>query len=151
MKRREAEEKKREQKEARKQFEQERRIEELNLYGPPHPDHNRGQHQHQHHLAPPQPGRQCLVRGDGETSLIRNGGRNLDESQRCPLLPNKAESARLYRQLGKDLNNEQSKKLQEKVDKVAMYLFPCIFAVFNCIYWPYYTFLFTGLIHKTIK
>ena len=51
-----------------------------------------------------------------------------------------AESARIYRQIGKDMNNEQSKKLQENVDKVAMYLFPLIFVVFNCIYWPYYTF-----------
>ena len=31
-------------------------------------------------------------------------------------------------------------KLQENVDKVVMYLFPGIFAVFNAIYWPYYTF-----------
>ena len=52
-----------------------------------------------------------------------------------------AESARLCRQIGKDIANEHSKKLQETVDSVAMYLFPCIFAIFNCIYWPYYTFI----------
>merc|ERR1711952_358248 len=41
------------------------------------------------------------------------------------------------------LNNtqdEKSKRLQEKVDSIAMYLFPCIFLVFNSIYWPYYLF-----------
>ena len=86
-------------------------------------------------LEPTDLGRQCLVRGDGETSLIRNGGRLAEEN---PLIPQRSESARLYRQIGKDIKNEKSKKLQETVDTVALYLFPCIFVVFNCIYWPYY-------------
>ena len=86
-------------------------------------------------LEPTDLGRQCLVRGDGETSLIRNGGRLIEEN---PLIPQRSESARLYRQIGKDIKNEKSKKLQETVDTVALYLFPCIFVVFNCIYWPYY-------------
>ena len=32
-----------------------------------------------------------------------------------------AESARLYRQIGKDISNEHAKKLQETVDKVRIY------------------------------
>ena len=35
---------------------------------------------------------------------------------------------------------EKSKRLQERVDSIAMYLFPCIFLAFNLIYWPYYLF-----------
>ena len=83
-------------------------------------------------------GRQCMVRGDGETAIIRNGGRQAEDN---PLIPQRSESARLYRQIGKDISNEKSKKLQETVDTVALYLFPCIFVVFNCIYWPYYMFI----------
>ena len=42
-------------------------------------------------------GRQCLVRGDGETSLIRNGGRPAEtEAQRCPLIPHKVNIDILY-------------------------------------------------------
>jgi hypothetical protein len=45
---------------------------------------------------------------------------------------------KLLRQLMKDRKNEQHKVLQERVDTVAMYLFPMIFAIFNACYWPYY-------------
>ena len=33
---------------------------------------------------------------------------------------------------------EKSRRLQEKVDRIALLLFPLIFLVFNLIYWPYY-------------
>ena len=33
---------------------------------------------------------------------------------------------------------ETSKRLQEKVDRAALLLFPFIFLVFNLIYWPFY-------------
>ena len=66
------------------------RLEELNhckyMDGPL--DHGHGHHGHtatvghhsRHHM---------VTRGDGETSLIRNGGRRQEqqENQRCPLLP----------------------------------------------------------------
>ena len=39
-----------------------------------------------------------------------------------------------------DYQVEKSKRLQEKVDSIALYLFPCIFLLFNLIYWPYYLF-----------
>ena len=66
-------------------------MEDANLYKYTDvpPEHGGG-HQLQHHHYPPHHHqRQCLVRGDGETSLIRNGGRNMEENQRCPLIPNR--------------------------------------------------------------
>ena len=40
-----------------------------------------------------------------------------------------------------DYKIEKSKRIQEKVDSIALYLFPCIFLLFNSIYWPYYLFV----------
>ena len=40
-----------------------------------------------------------------------------------------------------DYEIEKSRRLQEKVDSIALYLFPCIFLLFNSIYWPYYLFV----------
>lgn len=40
-----------------------------------------------------------------------------------------------------DYKIEKSRRLQEKVDSIALYLFPCIFLLFNSIYWPYYLFV----------
>jgi len=48
------------------------------------------------------------------------------------------QSNRLYMQFKKYVKNEKHEQLQELVDKVAMYLFPFIFIIFNLIYWPYY-------------
>ena len=106
IKRNEAAERKKEQKEVQRQME----MDQLNLYQPNNSD---------------QPTKNCcLVRGDGETTIVKNGENN-----------------RLYRQIKKDLKNEKHKQVQEMVDKVAMCLFPCIFIVFNLIYWPYYLVL----------
>ena len=118
IKRNEVAERKREQKELQRQMEFDRS--ELNLYKPS--EHSES-------------GKQCLVKGDGETSLVKNGRREEQSSHgNRPDL----QSARLYRQIKKDVKNEKNKQLQELVDKVAMYLFPCIFIIFNLIYWPYY-------------
>ena len=63
-------------------------MEELNLYKCVDGPADIGGHGGGHGLHPG--GRQCLVRGDGETSLIRNGGRMAEtEAQRCPLIPQK--------------------------------------------------------------
>ena len=45
---------------------------------------------------------------------------------------------RVAKQLKKDMKAENHKRVQECVDRVAMYLFPCIFIIFNLCYWPYY-------------
>ena len=42
--------------------------------------------------------------------------------------------------LRRDMTVETSKRLQEKVDRTALLLFPLIFLVFNLIYWPFYLF-----------
>ena len=75
-------------------------MEELALYkcmeGPrDHGGHiGHGGHAGHHH---PGAGRQCLVRGDGETSLIRNGGRGMmEENPRCPLIPHKVKRLDIY-------------------------------------------------------
>ena len=75
-------------------------MEELALYkcmeGPrDHSGHmGHGGHVAHHH---PGAGRQCLVRGDGETSLIRNGGRAMmEENPRCPLIPHKVKRLDVY-------------------------------------------------------
>ena len=75
-------------------------MEELALYkcmeGPrDHGGHmGHGGHGGHHHLGA---GRQCLVRGDGETSLIRNGGRGMmEENPRCPLIPHKVKRLDIY-------------------------------------------------------
>ena len=113
IKRNEVAERKREQKELQRQIEFDHS--ELNPYKPSE--------------------KQCLVKGDGETSLVKNGRQEEQNSRgNRPDL----QSARLYRQIKKDVKNEKNKQLQELVDKVAMYLFPCIFIIFNLIYWPYY-------------
>ena len=116
IKRNEVKERKREQKELQRQME----FDQLNLYKPPEPSDS---------------GKQCLVKGDGETSIVKNGNRD-DISGRGK--EQDLQSNRLYRQIKKDMKNEKHKQLQELVDKVAMYLFPCIFIIFNLIYWPYY-------------
>lgn len=36
---------------------------------------------------------------------------------------------------------EKIQQAYERVDRVAMYLFPLIFFVFNCLYWSYYLIL----------
>ena len=36
------------------------------------------------------------------------------------------------------LEVENSRRLEERVDRVALLLFPLIFLVFNLVYWPYY-------------
>ena len=62
-------------------------MEELNLYKCADGDMGAGHHPGAHISG--HGGRQCLVRGDGETSLIRNGGRPVETEQRCPLIPHK--------------------------------------------------------------
>ena len=114
IKRNEIAERKKEQKELQRQME----FDQLNLYEP-------GEQS--------EPGKQCLVKGDGETSILRNG-----KEQALTRKGQELQSNRLYRQIKKDMKNEKHKQLQELVDKVAMYLFPCIFIIFNLIYWPYY-------------
>jgi hypothetical protein len=67
---------------------------------------------------------------------------NLDEpnpinfTSRSPV--RESPEQKLLRQLQKDRKNEKHKELQERVDRIAMYLFPMIFAIFNSCYWPYY-------------
>jgi len=117
IKRNEVAERKKEQKELQRQME----FDQLNLYKPPEQ---------------PEPGKQCLVKGDGETSIVKNGKRG--EHGGGGGGGQDLQSNRLYRQIKKDMKNEKHKQLQELVDKVAMYLFPCIFIIFNLIYWPYY-------------
>ena len=63
-------------------------MEELNLYKCADGPADMGGHHHGAHISG-HGGRQCLVRGDGETSLIRNGGRPVETEQRCPLIPHK--------------------------------------------------------------
>lgn len=117
IKRNEVRERKREQREMQRQMEATRSNSELNLYRPAETHEG---------------GKQCLVKGDGETSVLRNGGKA--EAPFCP----ESNNARLNRQIKRDVKNEKHKELQELVDKVALYLFPCLFMVFNLIYWPYY-------------
>jgi len=121
IKRNEVRERKREQKEMQRQMEATRSTSELNLYRPS--ENHEG-------------GKQCLVKGDGETAVLRNGGRA--ETQ---FNAEATANSRLHRQIKRDVKNEKHKELQELVDKVALYLFPCIFGVFNLIYWPYYLLL----------
>jgi len=120
IKRKEVRERKREQKELQRQMEATRSTSELNLY---QPNENTDV------------GKQCLVKGDGETSVVRNGGRGETS------FTADSGNTRLHRQIKRDVKNEKHKELQELVDKVALYLFPCIFIVFNLIYWPYYLVL----------
>jgi len=120
IKRKEVRERKREQKELQRQMEATRSTSELNLYQP---------------TENTDLGKQCLVKGDGETSVVRNGGRGETSFTGEPV------NTRLHRQIKRDVKNEKHKELQELVDKVALYLFPCIFIVFNLIYWPYYLVL----------
>ena len=119
IKRNEVAERKKEQKELQRQIE----FDQLNLYKPREEQ---------------DPGKQCLVMGDGETSILKNGSR---EESVMSGRGQDLQSNRLYRQIKKDMKNEKHKQLQELVDKVAMYLFPCIFIIFNLIYWPYYLIL----------
>lgn len=66
-------------------------MEELSLYkhldGPA--DHGHGPHGHTATVGHHHPRHHMVTRGDGETSLIRNGGRRHEQEpgQRCPLLP----------------------------------------------------------------
>jgi len=120
IKRKEVRERKREQKELQRQMEATRSTSELNLYQPNETTDI---------------GKQCLVKGDGETSVVRNGGRGETS------FTADSGNTRLHRQIKRDVKNEKHKELQELVDKVALYLFPCIFIVFNLIYWPYYLVL----------
>ena len=70
-------------------------MEELNLYKCVDGPADIGVHGGGHGLQPG--GRQCLVRGDGETSLIRNGGRLAEtEAQRCPLIPQKVKHVFIF-------------------------------------------------------
>ena len=83
-------------------------------------------------------GRQCLVQGDGETSLLNNGNKD-DQTNQCSEAH--AKGLRVFKKLQRDIKNENSKLLQEQLDMVALYLFPVIFIVFNLFYWPYYLIL----------
>ena len=40
------------------------------------------------------------------------------------------------------LKQNTSRKLQDKVDVMAMYIFPAIFIFWNCFYWPYYLYIY---------
>ena len=72
-------------------------MEELNLYKCADGDMGAGHHPGAHISG--HGGRQCLVRGDGETSLIRNGGRPVETEQRCPLIPHKVSEEFLFNSL----------------------------------------------------
>ena len=77
-----------------------------------------------------------ILDGEDGNNLKKNGGTaefSLREEAEI-------QNGKMMKQMKKDLKAERNKKLQENVDSVAMYLFPCIFLVFNSIYWPYYLF-----------
>lgn len=77
-----------------------------------------------------------LLNGDDECNHQKNGS----DPEFTPREEAEMHSAKIFKQMRKDLNAEKNKKLQENVDSVAMYIFPCIFIIFNSIYWPYYLF-----------
>jgi len=79
---------------------------------------------------------QTSLNGDDENNFKKNGG----GPKLSPQDESRTHNAKIIKQLKKDLKVEKNKKLQENVDSIAMYLFPCIFLVFNSIYWPYYLF-----------
>ena len=79
---------------------------------------------------------QTSLNGEDESNFNKNGNPSISSSGEDSRLHN----AKISKQLKKDLKAEKNKKLQENVDSIAMYLFPCIFLVFNSIYWPYYLF-----------
>ncbi len=46
-----------------------------------------------------------------------------------------------YKQMNNYADKMKSKQIQEKVDVVAIYVFPTIFVIFNVCYWIYYLIL----------
>ena len=78
--------------------------------------------------------------GTANSSLGRAGAGAGDAREDGAVKPEPDELL-AYRQLQKDVDKVMMKKIQERVDVVAMYLFPAIFLCFNLCYWPYYLLL----------
>ena len=79
---------------------------------------------------------QTSLNGEDESNFNTNGNPSISSTREYSRL----HDTKISKQLKEDLKVEKNKKLQENVDSIAMYLFPCIFLVFNSIYWPYYLF-----------
>ena len=82
----------------------------------------------------------CLVKSDGDGSMLREE-KVMVEKRQEEEDGREEEMITGYKQMNNYADKMKSKKIQEKVDVVAIYVFPTIFVIFNVCYWIYYLIL----------
>ena len=77
----------------------------------------------------------CVAKCDGQTSAVKPERNGEEDHHR------KEEELAAYKQMQRDVEKMRRKKLQERVDVIALCGFPLIFLCFNICYWTYYLIL----------